>query len=191
MSEDTDTSADDFIEDLSDEEGDMRPDVPNIIAERRNVLAPFIFPEQARKSFNTAKIDPDSLRMFADGNPIVSLGAKDIWDGADLTFLREIFVYLYQQTSFRRFSIDLDSVQYLPTGFLGLLHDWHDMNVDIRLHSPHENVRNMIWFRQFLRSIDKTDIYEFYTNGQMILKQSPATSAEEPAKKKRRRKKAD
>jgi hypothetical protein len=48
--------------------------------------------------------------------------------------------------------IELQGVEFLPSGFFGVLFDWFDLGVRIRLYAPERRVRNMIWFRQFFVS---------------------------------------
>ena len=49
----------------------------------------------------------------------------------------------------RRIGIDMSHVKYIPSGFFGMLFDWYETGVQIRLYSPQPNVRRMIWFNQF------------------------------------------
>lgn len=46
-------------------------------------------------------------------------------------------------------------VKYIPSGFFGMLFDWHDQGtMRIRLFSPQPNVQRMLWFRQFFQKQD-------------------------------------
>jgi hypothetical protein len=46
-------------------------------------------------------------------------------------------------------------VKYIPSGFFGMLYDWHDQGVSVRLYSPQPHVENMLWFRQFFDRVDE------------------------------------
>jgi hypothetical protein len=40
----------------------------------------------------------------------------------------------------------------VASGFFGMLFDWHELGVAIRLYTPQPRVANMLWFRQFFNS---------------------------------------
>lgn len=80
---------------------------------------------------------------------VMALGSMEIWDGADLALLRDGLTHLIMQRGDRSIAVDMSAVKYVPSGFFGLLFDWYDQGVSIRLHSPQQRVQNMLWFRQF------------------------------------------
>lgn len=82
---------------------------------------------------------------------IVSLDDMEIWDGADLALLREALTGLIENDGFRSLGVDLTSVKYIPSGFFGMLFEWYDAGLTIRLYSPQENVAQMLWFRMFFK----------------------------------------
>ncbi len=84
-----------------------------------------------------------------DNSAIVSLQDMEIWDGADLALLREALTGLIEKDGFRSLGVDLSSVKYIPSGFFGMLFEWYDAGLQIRLYSPQENVAQMLWFRMF------------------------------------------
>lgn len=91
-----------------------------------------------------------SLDTFeCDGYTVMDMGDMEIWDGADLSLIREMFTRLVEGSRHRHVGIDMKAVKYIPSGFFGLLFDWHEQSVGIRLLSPLPHVRNMLWFRQF------------------------------------------
>ena len=45
-------------------------------------------------------------------------------------------------------------VKYIPSGFFGMLFDWHETGVKIRLYTPQPNVRRMLWFDRFFEPIN-------------------------------------
>jgi anti-anti-sigma regulatory factor len=85
------------------------------------------------------------------GTTLMALAAMEIWDGADLSLLRDGLNHVILQNGSRSVAIDMSAVKYVPSGFFGMLFDWFDQKVTIRLFAPQERVRNMLWFRQFFR----------------------------------------
>lgn len=84
-----------------------------------------------------------------DTSAIVSLEDMEIWDGADLALLREALTGLIERDGYRSLGVDLSSVKYIPSGFFGMLFEWYDAGLEIRLYSPQDNVAQMLWFRMF------------------------------------------
>lgn len=78
----------------------------------------------------------------------------EIWDGADLSLLRETLNDLIANQKCRSVGVDMSFVKYVPSGFFGMLYDWHEKGVVIHLYSPLARVRNMLWFRQFFTAVD-------------------------------------
>jgi hypothetical protein len=85
------------------------------------------------------------------GTTLMALGDMEIWDGADLSLLRDGLNSIILQHGSRSVAVDMSAVKYVPSGFFGMLFDWYDQGVAIRLLAPQERVRNMLWFRQFFR----------------------------------------
>ncbi|HUG91752.1 MAG TPA: STAS domain-containing protein [Planctomycetaceae bacterium] len=84
-----------------------------------------------------------------DGVTVLDLGAIEIWDGADLSLLRDTLTALIEHEGCRSIGVDMSSVKYIPSGFFGMLFDWHERDIEMRLYSPQPNVANMLWFRRF------------------------------------------
>lgn len=80
---------------------------------------------------------------------VVSLEDMEIWDGADLALLREALTNLIEKDGYRSLGVDLSCVKYIPSGFFGMLFEWYDSGIQIRLYSPQANVSQMLWFRMF------------------------------------------
>lgn len=79
----------------------------------------------------------------------MALGDMEIWDGADLSLLRDGLNHVILKERHRSVAIDMTFVKYVPSGFFGMLFDWFEKGITIRLYSPQERVTNMLWFRQF------------------------------------------
>ena len=84
-----------------------------------------------------------------DGFTVLNLGDMEIWDGADMALLRESLARLIRAQRHRSIGIEMSHVKYIPSGFFGMLFDWHELGVAIRLYTPQPRVANMLWFRQF------------------------------------------
>ena len=84
-----------------------------------------------------------------DGVTVLDLGDMDIWDGADLALLRETLHRMIQVEGRRSIGINMQSVKYIPSGFFGMLFDWHERGTEVHLYTPQVNVAAMLWFRQF------------------------------------------
>lgn len=80
---------------------------------------------------------------------IVSLEDMEIWDGADLALIREALTNLIAQDGFRAIGVNLSAVKYIPSGFFGMLFEWYEQGIKVRLYYPRTNVEQMLWFRMF------------------------------------------
>lgn len=88
-----------------------------------------------------------------DGFTVLELGTMEIWDGADMALLRESLTRLIKAEKHRAIAVDMTYVKYIPSGFFGMLFDWFETGVKIRLYSPQPNVRKMLWFNQFFDAV--------------------------------------
>ena len=86
---------------------------------------------------------------ISDGVTILGTGRVQIWDGADLCFLRDAIKQLVVEEKRKLIGLDLMHVKHLPTGFFGMLFDWHQKGISNRLYFSQPHVQNMRWFRQF------------------------------------------
>src|SRR5579871_1315856 len=88
-----------------------------------------------------------------DGCTVLHVGEMEIWDGADLALLRETMTRLVEEEHCRSMGVDMKYVKYVPSGFFGMLYDWHERGVCIRVFSPLPHVQRMLWFTKFFRAI--------------------------------------
>lgn len=96
------------------------------------------------------------LRVFPDEQvTVLDLGDMEIWDGADMALLRESLTRLIKFEKRRSIGIDMSHVKYIPSGFFGMLFDWYETGVQIRLYSPQPNVRKMLWFNRFFKAVSE------------------------------------
>jgi len=91
--------------------------------------------------------------MPNDGFAVMHLGEMEIWDGADMALLRESLTRLIKADKQRAIGVDMTYVKYIPSGFFGMLFDWFETGVQIRLYTPQPNVRRMLWFNQFFEAV--------------------------------------
>ena len=80
---------------------------------------------------------------------MLDMGDMEIWDGADLALIRDTLFELIQNQGCNSVGIVLSSVKFIPSGFFGMLYDWYEQGVTVRLYNPQPNVSKMLWFRQF------------------------------------------
>ena len=90
-----------------------------------------------------------------NGVTVLDLGQMDIWDGADLSLLRDTLTELIEIDKHRSVGINLRWVKYIPSGFFGMISDWHDKGISIHVYRPQENVARMLWFRKFFEEIEE------------------------------------
>ena len=88
-------------------------------------------------------------RIDRDGVTVLDFGNVEIWDGGDLTLLRESFVELIDVQNCRSVGVEMSHVKYVPSGFFGLMFDLVQLGVEVRLFSPKPHVMRMVWFQQF------------------------------------------
>jgi hypothetical protein len=88
-----------------------------------------------------------------DGFTVLDIGDMEIWDGADLALLRETLTRLVNVERCKAFGVNMTFVKYIPSGFFGMMHDWHDAGVRVRLFSPQPNVARMLWFSRFFPQV--------------------------------------
>jgi hypothetical protein len=92
-----------------------------------------------------------------DGYHVVVMGDMEIWDGADLALLRETLARLVDAQNRDRMGVDLSYVKYIPSGFFGMLYDYAEKGIGIRVYDALPHVRNMLWFREFFEQTDSDD----------------------------------
>lgn len=95
------------------------------------------------------------LRLFDHNNAtVIDLGDMEIWDGADLALLRDSLVRVAAQRP-QAIGVDMTYVKYIPSGFFGMLFDYHEQGMKMRLLSPQPNVVRMLWFSRFFKPISE------------------------------------
>jgi hypothetical protein len=98
---------------------------------------------------NTHGMHVSSVR----GISVVDIGDMEIWDGADLSLVRDTLNVLISRRHRRQVGIDMRHVKYIPSGFFGMLYDWFESGVNVFLVEPCERVGNMLWFQRFFTEV--------------------------------------
>jgi len=112
------------------------------------------------------------LSVFdSEHGSVLDIGDMEIWDGADLSLIRDTLFRLVLQDGTESIAISMHAVQYVPSGFFGLLYDWMERGVTIRLLEPRERVRQMLWFRKFLEQ-ESESVFRLYNGTQPDEQQS-------------------
>lgn len=107
-----------------------------------------------------------------DNHHVVVMGDMEIWDGADLALLRETLARLVDTERRKAIGVDLTYVKYIPSGFFGMLFDYAERGISVRVYAPQPHVCQMLWFREFFDLVsDQT--YK------LSMRQQTATSAAE------------
>lgn len=90
-----------------------------------------------------------------DDGTVIDIGEMEIWDGADLSLIRDTLARLIVDHRRRAIGIQMGTVKYVPSGFFGMLYDWYEEGITVRLYSPQPRVKNMLWFRRFFEQEDE------------------------------------
>lgn len=94
---------------------------------------------------NTHGLNLSSVR----GITVVDIGDMEIWDGADLSLVRDTLAILIDRRRRRTVGVQMKHVKYVPSGFFGMLYDWFETGVTVYLIDPQERVNQMLWFQRF------------------------------------------
>ena len=89
-----------------------------------------------------------------DGCQVLNVGNMEIWDGGELSLVRDTMTRLVEEEDCRSLGVDMSHVKYVPSGFFGLLYDWYEKGVCIRVFGPlSQQVKRMLWFTKFFHCI--------------------------------------
>lgn len=90
-----------------------------------------------------------------NGNVVLDMGPIEIWDGADLSLIRDMLVRVIEEQGNDHVAVDMSFVKYVPSGFFGMLFDWFEKGVTIHLLTPQMNVQAMLWFQRFFEEAEE------------------------------------
>lgn len=83
------------------------------------------------------------------GATTVDIGKMEIWDGADLSLVRDTLNTLIARRRQRSIAVQMKYVKYVPSGFFGMLYDYYEAGIAVHLFSPQPRVASMVWFQRF------------------------------------------
>jgi hypothetical protein len=115
---------------------------------------PLPLPRQMAERKNTHGLTVKRQRRAT----VIDIGEMEIWDGADLSLIRDTLNRLIVKERRRSIAIQMRTVKYVPSGFFGMLFDWFERGITVRLVSPQERVTQMLWFQRFFE-LEQEDCY--------------------------------
>lgn len=111
---------------------------------------------------------------------VIDIGEMEIWDGADLSLIRDTLNRLIVKERRRSIAIQMRTVKYVPSGFFGMLYDWFERGITVRLVAPQERVTQMLWFQRFFEH-DQDDSYLLRECPHQDIEELEAAEAEQEA----------
>ncbi len=111
-----------------------------------------------------------------DGYHFIVMGEMEIWDGADLALLRETLSRLVDTEKNTAIGVDMTFVKYIPSGFFGMLYDYRERGIAVRLSTPQPHVKEMLWFREFFEE-GQPGVFELKQRGQTSRSTVPANAS--------------
>lgn len=89
-----------------------------------------------------------------NGYHTIVMADMEIWDGADLSLLRETLARLVDIGGEKMIGVDMTFVKYVPSGFFGMLYDCAECGTKVRVYNPLPHVQKMLWFREFFDTLE-------------------------------------
>lgn len=85
------------------------------------------------------------LQVYHSGPLCVAgFGGKDILDTFSVKDIRDELLELVKDNQCETLALDLTGVKLIPSGMLGLLASMRDLNIDIHLYNPSEDIREVL-----------------------------------------------
>ncbi|MFI4851503.1 MAG: STAS domain-containing protein [Gimesia chilikensis] len=85
------------------------------------------------------------LQVYHSGPLCVAgFGGKDILDTFSVKDIRDELLELVKENQCETLALDLTGVKLIPSGMLGLLASMRDLNIDIHLYNPSEDIREVL-----------------------------------------------
>ncbi|MEQ9066274.1 MAG: STAS domain-containing protein [Gimesia chilikensis] len=75
---------------------------------------------------------------------VAGFGGKDILDTFSVKDIRDELLELVKENQCETLALDLTGVKLIPSGMLGLLASMRDLNIDIHLYNPSEDIREVL-----------------------------------------------
>lgn len=118
-----------------------------------------------------------------EGFHVVVMEDMEIWDGADLALLRETLAQLVDKESRAGVGVDMTSVKYIPSGFFGMLYDYRERGIHVRLYGPKAHVQRMLWFKEFFALNDEAaqdETFDLLLRAQTSLSRAAVAASKAP-----------
>ena len=90
-------------------------------------------------------IHHDVLRVYETGpRTVVGFGGAILPDQIDVAECREEIIALLELHNCKELAFDLSGIQYVPSSMLGLLASLKRMGIQVHLHNPSKEVREVL-----------------------------------------------
>jgi anti-anti-sigma factor len=99
------------------------------------------------------------LEIYSTGPmTVLGFGGRDILDRVDIGACRNEIVALVKQHGTKKLAFDLTGVKLVPSGMLGLLASLRQLNVEVHLCNPSDDVREVLEVTNLDRILQVYDI---------------------------------
>lgn len=75
---------------------------------------------------------------------VAGFGGRDILDTFSVKDIRDELLELVKEHHCETLAIDLTGVKLIPSGMLGLLASMRDLNIELHLYNPSEDIREVL-----------------------------------------------
>lgn len=89
---------------------------------------------------------------------VAGFGGRDIIDTFSVNDIRNELLELVKINACEALALDLTGVKYLPSGMLGLLASMRDLNLEIHLYNPSEDIREVLEMTKLNQCMQLHDI---------------------------------
>lgn len=86
-----------------------------------------------------------ALEVYQAGElTVVGFGGQDVLDHVNVAECRDELVKLIRENDCKTLAFDLTGVKLIPSGLLGLLASLRQLDVDVHLYNPSEDVEEVL-----------------------------------------------
>jgi len=75
---------------------------------------------------------------------VAGFGGRDILDTFSVKYIRDELLELVKEHHCETLALDLTGVKLIPSGMLGLLASMRDLNIELHLYNPSEDIREVL-----------------------------------------------
>lgn len=94
-----------------------------------------------------------STTMTTTPRDLLTIDQSGLWTGSSLARLRDS-VKQRQKAGKKSVTVDMTYVRHLPSGFFGMLCEWQERGLNVRLYQPADEVQQLEWFWRFFEEHD-------------------------------------